>query len=371
VLSAALCPLDGCKLSSPQTLPGVDAAGKVDAAPESLWTVARIPSPSPDNLTAVADLGGEIYIASQLGRLMKSSDDGAQFAEVYHGDFTLLALSGTAADDVWAAGSAKGGEGLLLHSSDGGLSWQEHRGSPAGELSGVWAVDREHVFAAGKRGIAATADGGRQWSLAYADPSLFFVAIWASGLDDVYAAGGTLSPASAMDAGDDADGGRVGVDALPWWGGVLVHSADGGTTWQRVVSDAGCTLWAVSGSPDGRVVYAVGDFDTRVFTTDRGATWNKQTQAGVPVSSSDPDNPHATNRGVWVSPTSRIHVLRPRRVERLDEQGHPNHEDLPSLTDDGGYADWAGALAVRGTSDDDIWVVGADGFIWHKHRPAP
>ena len=55
--------------------------------------------------------------------------------------------------------------GLVLHTEDGGKTWNQQQTGTAKALTGVSFVDRTHGFCVGSGGtILVTADGGRSWT---------------------------------------------------------------------------------------------------------------------------------------------------------------------------------------------------------------
>jgi photosystem II stability/assembly factor-like uncharacterized protein len=120
-------------------------------------------------------------------------------------------------DVVWAVGD------YLLHSSDGGISWQPAPIDEAKllELRNVSIRFLDHnlgiIQRSPPRNYLLTRDGGRQWLESAMPGELAGVVLW-TGAQDGWAAAGHV-----------------------------YHSADGGNTWQRVLDD--------SLSPPGRVAY--------------------------------------------------------------------------------------------------------------------
>jgi photosystem II stability/assembly factor-like uncharacterized protein len=73
-------------------------------------------------------------------------------------DFRALAVHG---NHVWAAGAPGT---CVLHSPDGGQSWQLHRTGQTAPLRGLWFFDEHRGWAVGALGtILHTRDGGRSW----------------------------------------------------------------------------------------------------------------------------------------------------------------------------------------------------------------
>ncbi len=126
--------------------------------------------------------------------------------------------------------------GILLHSSDGGTSWQPLRKDL--QLFSVWGSSRSLVIAVGSDGaILRTGDAGRTWSRQASPTTAILTSVWGSGEQDIYA---------------------VGDNEHTTTHGVFLHSADGGMTWtlldRSVTGNALRSVWG-SGAKD---VWAVG-----------------------------------------------------------------------------------------------------------------
>ena len=165
----------------------------------------------------------------------------------------------------WAVGLNSGGYGTILHTTDGGQTW-ERQGTPEevgnGDLSGAAAVDAQEAWVAGNVGVDGrllhTRDGGQHW----------------------YPEG---------DAGDLGGNGLVSVsavDARTAWAvganGLILHTTDGGASWVRQGAGQvpGVSLqgvyaadfshaWVVGAAEEGN------DYGTIVHTADAGNTWSK------------------------------------------------------------------------------------------------
>ena len=277
---------------------------------------------------------------------------------------SFRAFAATAEDDVWIAGMSRTA-GLLMH-------WRiaVPRGNPGdfgstSTLNGVWALDRLTVLVTTYDGqILKTADGGAHWTAVFGDAELVLFRLWAAA-GAVYAVGGRY--VAGADAGTSSSSAFIGE---------VLRSSDAGDSWQTVVAGAPGQLWSVWGTPDGASVTAAGNSGTIVSTTDHGTSW---TTSGAPSSGAD-----LQISGVWVSP-ARDELLPPVGAQiSADPAAGGNQRICTSvsvsqegaggviLTSTGGCqvlppdrGAYATAQGVWGTGDDDIWVVGASGFIWH------
>ena len=76
------------------------------------------------------------------------------------------------------------------------------------------------------------------WTQVFNDSSLTLFRLWGSAASaDLYAVGGLVASGATSSGA-----------------GVILHSTDGGDTWQRIVDGLACTLWSVSGTADGASV---------------------------------------------------------------------------------------------------------------------
>jgi photosystem II stability/assembly factor-like uncharacterized protein len=122
-----------------------------------------------------------------------------------------------------------GSEGQFYSTQDGGVTWKIN--SPVGgdriDYSDVWFVDRKHGWLVGNQIIVAgessralvleTADGGESWKLASAPADVFPSSVCFVGND------GWLAGARRIVNGDS-----VRLE------GVLLHTVDGGNSWEQV-----------------------------------------------------------------------------------------------------------------------------------------
>ena len=177
-----------------------------------------------------------------------------------------------------------GGNGTVLHTTDGGDSWRQERIENK-TLYGVYFVDAQTGWAVGEDGVIIhTKDGGASWQV----EGIFRFIIHPDSketweyisLRDVYFV-------------NNREGWAVGSAGVTWpeeYKGIILHTTDGGDTWDEQESGTDKDLygvhfvnpqegWAVGGSLDA--VGAFGD-KTRcsgivLHTSDGGETWELQT----------------------------------------------------------------------------------------------
>ncbi len=139
-----------------------------------------------------------------------------------------------------------GDRGTVLHSSDGGTTWQRQNSGTGVGLSSVTFSDAQHGWAVGNKGIILqTQNGGVSWQRQNTVTSL-----------DLYAVTFT----------DRQRGWVVGDN------GVILHSVDGGLNWRKQNSGLNKGLAAVT-FIDARQGWAVGQEGTILQTTDGGDNW--------------------------------------------------------------------------------------------------
>jgi photosystem II stability/assembly factor-like uncharacterized protein len=244
-----------------------------------LWKTAR-PSPGLNgsySANALATVpggglwvaGGEAWDGSLIAR---SADAGAtwRYASVPTLEY-LLGIQAVSARRGYAAGTG----GALLRTTDGGKTWKQVASAPHGDLLGMRFVSATEGWALADDGVAVkgtvqhTTDGGATWT---AQTSVTGTLLYAVDVDghDVWVAGGDPS------AGDLLGGERVSGD------GVLLHSADGGATWETQWGGGAADLRLSDvDMVDANVGWAVGDGSAAqksivLHTTDGGATWTPQ-----------------------------------------------------------------------------------------------
>jgi hypothetical protein len=335
--------------------------GGPDAPAGPLWS-ARPPI-STGYLQAVWGSGDDVYAAGMSPMISHSGDRGSTWDLIDSGvqadtgwpHFTHLA--GSDGGDVWAVGASSADESVLVHSADHGGSWQTVAVGAVDKLQAVWAFDHTTVLVASyDAGVARSEDAGATWTRHDAEPGTVLFGLWASGPNDVYATGGVPPPGGA-------DGGSTSGASGASITGVILHSADGGVSWTRVLTAPTGALWNAWGTPDGAAVYAGGAAGTIAWTTDHGATWQTNGR-------SDPNTAYDLD-DVWVSPnggapyfTSLQGII--RSIETPSGGGATVFSAEPLPASNGRNGGYINAFAIWGTADDDVWAVGPGGSLWHR-----
>jgi photosystem II stability/assembly factor-like uncharacterized protein len=147
--------------------------------------------------------------------------------------------------EAWAVGEA----GVILHTTDGGVTWATQNSGTNQQLNAVRFLDPQHGWAVGGV-LLYTTDGGRTWVAGTRTGNM-----------------GTLY---SVDFVDTSNGWAVGVQ-----GGVL-RTTDGGHTWLTGTTPSGQNLIGVD-FVDVNTGWAVGGNGTILHTANGGAAWSRQT----------------------------------------------------------------------------------------------
>ncbi|NKM27129.1 YCF48-related protein [Rhizobium laguerreae] len=191
-------------------------------------------------------------------------------------------------DEGWAAGTADG----VFHTVDGGKSWSSHSTTFDVDWSGLFFLDANHGWVAGKsddRGVLArTVDGGRTWQRLPASNSKPLEAIAFSDAVHGWAVGNSGTVLSTNDGGAIWKKRQIGTGTdfhdLAFLGsfglavgdaGIVMRTEDGGVTWQQVdLGDVKEDLYSVSFT-SSQIMVIAGDNSSILVTRNRGATWKK------------------------------------------------------------------------------------------------
>ena len=211
------------------------------------------------------------------GVILATTDGGATWSAQAAGS-GLLGVSFPDAVHGWAVGGgshlggtgpAVGGPPVILHTGDGGLTWQtQSAGTSFGSLNDVDFVDANHGCVAGSSGafpsghpiLAATSDGGVTWQSV-----------------TLPQAAGSAWAVSFV----DAQHGWAVTSLTSTYPSVIYATSDGGLTWTSQYVASGVVLRSIAFA-DAAHGWAVGQAadlqgDCAVLsTTNGGATWSEQ-----------------------------------------------------------------------------------------------
>lgn len=188
----------------------------------SLWSCQSAPTESkPGTWQVVRESSGDVYYSS------------LHFADLNNG---------------WAVGDS----GTILHTSDGGNTWEYQQSGTPNSLRDVYFVDSQHGWAAGHNNtIIHTTDGGKSWASQSikSDTAKIYYEIYFS---------------------DERTGWLMSNY------GELIHTEDGGTSWTvqaRSETSGGAKLLSFI---NGDVGYAILPRHIFLKTTNGGADWETQ-----------------------------------------------------------------------------------------------
>ncbi len=165
-------------------------------------------------------------------------------------------IAAMSADEAWVAGTA----GTMLHTTDGGSNWASQDCGTGNDLYGLAAVSSKDVRAVGAGGVVTRTVDGATWT-----------PLWSTATG--------VATLRGVSFADGLDGWAVGN------AGVVLHTANGGATWQGQDPGVGQQLNAVQASTVAGVTYvwAVGNRPANTqpgvirASTDGGLTWTGQT----------------------------------------------------------------------------------------------
>jgi len=349
--------------------PGKDAGTKEDALDDlGTWILMDIPTSA--DLLSGASLSSDLYVVGSSATILRSTNMGSNWVTAGVADFgggysypKFRSIGGSGARDIWVAGDLTSSQGILIHSTDRGQSWETIDIGISNSLQGVWSADVDHVYVVSyDGGIVSTSNGGAQWSCVFDDPNILLWGVWGSRINDIYAVGATVAfSITDADLSNVGDGGAAEGGVLSITGGVVLHSSDEGLTWQTMTA-APCPLWHVSGVPDGTAVYAAGSCGTIAWTTDHGASWST---TGDPAVGNvlELTSVAVSPGGVpcFTSPSGIVGWV----VASASGWSARGVESLPARLYEGGTAVRTTPLGLWFDSDGSPWAVGSSGFLWH------
>ena len=216
-------------------LSGADALWTTQDGGQS-WLPARPPGFYFEDLAFESADGGvavEGYLIPPLGKVWRTDDGGRGWAKVAEIPRGLRGVAGPddGSGELWAVGD----EGAVLASQDGGATWTDLSGP--GRLEAV--PDFTDVDFAGPD--AGWMVGTRGAARAYRGRALPPERRWTHGIAGDFVLQG-VHAVSRDEAW--ACGYRSGTDR-----GVVLHTIDGGRTWDRVVETPGIFWYSIAGYP--------------------------------------------------------------------------------------------------------------------------
>jgi photosystem II stability/assembly factor-like uncharacterized protein len=195
----------------------------------------------------------------------------------------LNGLSMVSATEGWAVGDG----GVILSTTDGGVTWTPQDSGTSVQLTAVQFLDSQHGWAVGND-VLYTTNGGQTWLKGqYSGATLYGISMvnastgWAVGGSGTIVAttnGGrtwvgqqstTSQNLTSVSFTDDNNGWAVGGD------GAIVHTINGGSTWSTQASGTKAFFGGVTFVNPSDGWAAAGN--VLVSTKNGGATWQPQT----------------------------------------------------------------------------------------------
>ena len=206
--------------------------------------------------------GRDGWMVGELGRILHTTDGGATWERQDAGTKRpFLAVACVDARTAWIAGK----EGSVYGTADGGTTWTAATTGSSRHLFALAFPTRERGHGVGDFGtMVHTEDAGREWAVAHVPSEVEL-------------------PESALDAG--VDPGDVNLYALSYgdpdhlWVvgefGIIMASEDGGRTFHQQKTPVESTLFGVH-FVDAQRGWVVGIDAVILRTEDGGATWGPQ-----------------------------------------------------------------------------------------------
>ncbi|MEA2096080.1 MAG: YCF48-related protein [Candidatus Cloacimonadota bacterium] len=188
----------------------------------------------------------------------------------------------------WVAGN----DGLIFHTTDGGNSWTSQNSTTTTNLQSIIFVDALNGWAAGSYGtIVHTSDGGINWTaqtsgISSKIYSIFFIDDlngWAVSASDyiIHTSDGGTTWTTQTNPTTDSMKDIIFYDVNEGWAAgqhSILHTVDGGTIWVEQTNPGDENLYGI-GMGDNNHLWAVGIDGEILATTDGGATWVEQSFA--------------------------------------------------------------------------------------------
>ncbi len=138
-----------------------------------------------------------------------------------------------------------GQNGTIVHTTNGGATWEAQESGTTAELHCVYFVDSQVGWVVGDKVILHTSDGGENWDLQ------------------------STTTANAVYFFDSLTGWAVGPS------GAILHTVDGGAVWELQISGTSVPLNSLYFT-DNMTGWAVGYNGTIIHTANGGSTWEQQ-----------------------------------------------------------------------------------------------
>jgi len=198
------------------------------------------------------------------------------------------------------SGWAVGNEGTILHTIDGGNSWNKQESKSSNDLNSVTFTDSDNGWAVGNSGtILHTTDRGKIWKPQESNTSEWLYSVTFTDANNGWVVGEDGTILNTTDGGNSWSTQNsitpirllsvTFTDANNGWavgeGGIILHTADGGKSWNKQDGKTTDILQSVTFT-DVNNGWAVGG-GTILHSTDGGENWNTQVKISKTTQSTD------------------------------------------------------------------------------------
>jgi photosystem II stability/assembly factor-like uncharacterized protein len=202
------------------------------------------------------------WAVGRWGSVLHTADGGKTWEKQNSGiNYTLSSVSFVDENNGWAVGE----QGTIIHTADGGKTWEKQKSPVTYFLMGtVFATKNKGWIVTERTNILHTEDGGKTWAVQFKDQDFIL---------------------KAVSFCDERNGWAAGEY------GFVYHTTDGGTTWKHQAGEFGFsdeTGEVVGGNylfdivaVNPNTAWVVGIDGYVAKTNDAGKTWRKQ-MTGVP-----------------------------------------------------------------------------------------
>ncbi len=198
---------------------------------------------------------------------IKKSFMGKTLIDVKEYDFKddLLSVAFSDRNNGWIAGNS----GIIMHTEDGGKTWNRQDSETVTRFEGLYFIDNFRGWAAGtewlengrrKGVILYTENGGKNWSIQMREGEYWVNEIYFTDEKNGWTAGGKEI--------------KIGENKYDYKGSIL-HTDDGGKNWKEQITGDVFQLNGIH-FEDSLEGWACGSFGSLLHTDDGGVTWKKQ-----------------------------------------------------------------------------------------------
>ena len=219
-------------------------------------------------LMDITSIGNKAWAVGPMGTILLTEDGGNSWQKIpVNSDADLYRVKFVNESEGWAAGGRirfaetnesmrhdkRGGYGYILHTIDGGKTWECQFGERGRHLFALDFVDENTGYACGERGfLIKTVDGGEHWNIL---PTT-----------------GTLNWLYGMTFKNDNVGFAVGLNET------VIKTTDGGKSWTKLSSVADKHFYGFKPiyrdiSINSKTGCIVGQNGTILISSDGGETW--------------------------------------------------------------------------------------------------